>query len=80
MRSRGAGALLLGLGVGWGAGNVGPVVLELGAQFHTTLAAVGLLSGTVYFGAALDNGHAPLAFVALAAFVAAAGAVNLSAP
>ena len=31
-------------------------------------------------GAALDNGHAPLAFVALAAFVAAAGAVNLRAP
>jgi predicted MFS family arabinose efflux permease len=53
MRSRGASALLLGLGVGWGAGNVGPVVLQLGAQFHTTLAAVGLLSGTVYFAAVM---------------------------
>lgn len=53
VRSSGLAALLLGLGVGWGAGNVGPVVLDLGAHFHTTLAAVGLLSGTVYFAAVM---------------------------
>jgi predicted MFS family arabinose efflux permease len=52
-RSRGLSAVLLGLGVGWAAGNVGPVALQLGSQFHATLAAIGLLSGTAYFGAVM---------------------------
>lgn len=52
-RSGGLSAVLLGLGVGWAAGNVGPVALELGSQFHATLAAIGLLSGTAYFGAVM---------------------------
>jgi predicted MFS family arabinose efflux permease len=52
-RSEGLGAVLLGIGVGWGAGNVGPVVGPLSHDFHTSLAGVGLLSGTVYFAAVM---------------------------
>jgi hypothetical protein len=53
MRARGASAILLGLAVGWGAGNIGPVVGPLARGFHVSLAAVGLLSGTVYFAAVM---------------------------
>ena len=42
---------MLGLGVGWGAGNVGPVAISLTHSFDVSLAAVGLLSGTAYFAA-----------------------------
>ena len=52
-RARGLSVVLLGVGVGWGAGNVGPVVFTLTHRFHTTLTAVGLLSGTVYFAAVM---------------------------
>src|SRR5215472_4942822 len=45
--------ILLGVGVGWGAGNIGPVVGPLTEQFGVSLGAVGLLSGTVYFAAVL---------------------------
>src|SRR6516164_7449920 len=51
VRSRGLCAVLLGLGVGWGAGNVGPVAISLTRSFHVSLTAVGLLSGTAYFAA-----------------------------
>jgi len=48
---RGLCAVLLGLGVGWGAGNVGPVAISLTRSFQVSLTAVGLLSGTAYFAA-----------------------------
>src|SRR5215472_3825679 len=48
---RGLSAVLLGLGVGWGAGNVGPVAISLTHSFRVSLTAVGLLSGTAYFAA-----------------------------
>ena len=53
VRSRGLCAVLLGLGVGWGAGNVGPVATSLTRAFGVSFATVGLLSGTVYFAAAM---------------------------
>src|SRR5215831_9580464 len=53
VRSRGLCAVLLGLGVGWGAGNVGPVATPLTRTFGVSFTAVGLLSGTVYFAAAM---------------------------
>jgi predicted MFS family arabinose efflux permease len=53
MRARDLSAILLGIGVGWGAGNIGPVVEPLSRDFHVTLAGVGLLSGTVYFAAVM---------------------------
>jgi MFS family permease len=49
--ARGLCAVVLGLGVGWGAGNVGPVAISLTHSFDVSLAAVGLLSGTAYFAA-----------------------------
>src|SRR5215510_4840377 len=49
--SRGLCAVLLGLGVGWGAGNVGPVAIPLTHSFHVSLTAIGLLSGGAYFAA-----------------------------
>jgi len=51
VRDRGLCGILLGLGVGWGAGNVGPVATSLAHSFGVSLAAVGLLSGTAYFAA-----------------------------
>ncbi len=45
-------AVLLGLGSAWNGGNVGPVVATLSDDFDVSLAAVGLLSGTVFFAAA----------------------------
>jgi predicted MFS family arabinose efflux permease len=53
MRAKGLSAILLGIGVGWGAGNVGPVVEPLSHHFDVTFAGVGLLSGTVYFAAVM---------------------------
>jgi MFS transporter, DHA1 family, inner membrane transport protein len=52
-RATGLSAILLGIGVGWGAGNVGPVVGPLAHEFDVSLAGVGLLSGTVYFAAVM---------------------------
>jgi predicted MFS family arabinose efflux permease len=52
-RARGLSAILLGIAVGWGAGNIGPVVNQLAHSFHVSLAGVGLLSGTVYFAAVM---------------------------
>lgn len=49
--SRGLCPILLGLGVGWGAGNIGPVAITLTHSLGVSLAAVGLLSGTAYFAA-----------------------------
>src|SRR5215472_5650319 len=51
VRSGGLCVILLGLGVGWGAGNVGPVAVSLARSFGVSLAAVGLLSGAAYFAA-----------------------------
>lgn len=51
VRSGGLSAVLLGLGVGWGAGNVGPVATSVTHSFGVSLAVVGLLSGTAYFAA-----------------------------
>lgn len=53
VQSRGLCAALLGLGVGWGAGNVGPVATSLTHSFGVSFTAVGLLSGTAYFAAAM---------------------------
>jgi cyanate permease len=44
-------AFLIGLGGAWNGGNVGPVARTLSEEFGVSLAAVGLLSGTVFFGA-----------------------------
>ena len=52
-RIQGLSSVLLAVGVGWGAGNVGPVVTPLSRGFHVSLAEVGLLSGTVYFAAVM---------------------------
>lgn len=42
---------LLALSGAWNAGNVGPVASELAADFDVSLAMVGALSGTLFFGA-----------------------------
>jgi predicted MFS family arabinose efflux permease len=41
--------VLLGAGSSWSAGNVGPVVSDVSAEFGISLATVGLLSGTILF-------------------------------
>ncbi len=41
--------VLLGVSSAWNAGNVGPVASELSAEFDISLAAVGLLTGAVFF-------------------------------
>ena len=51
VHSGGLCVILLGFGVGWGAGNVGPVAVSLTHFFGVSLAAVGLLSGAAYFAA-----------------------------
>src|SRR5262245_38891618 len=53
VQSRGLCAVLLGLGIGWGAGNVGPVATSLTRSFGVSFTAVGLLSGTAYFAAVM---------------------------
>lgn len=47
----GIAVFLLGLGLAWSAGNVGPVVGELSREFGISLTSVGLLSGTLFFSA-----------------------------
>lgn len=42
---------LLALSGAWNAGNVGPVASELAADFDVSLAVIGFLSGTLFFGA-----------------------------
>lgn len=46
-----AAVALLALSGAWNAGNVGPVASELAADFDVSLAMVGALSGTLFFGA-----------------------------
>jgi hypothetical protein len=41
--------LLVGTGTAWNAGNVGPVVGDLAAEFGFSLTTIGLLSGTLVF-------------------------------
>lgn len=45
------GVLLVGVGGAWSAGNMGGVVNELAAEFELSLPTLGLLSGTIFFGA-----------------------------
>jgi hypothetical protein len=45
------GIFLLAAGTAWTGGNVGPAVTQLTHQFSVSLSSVGLLSGTVLFGA-----------------------------
>ncbi len=40
---------LFSAGSSWGAGNVGPIVPELSADFDLSLASVGLISGTIFY-------------------------------
>jgi predicted MFS family arabinose efflux permease len=40
---------LLGAGASWSAGNIGPVVADVSAEFDISLASVGVLSGTILF-------------------------------
>ncbi len=42
---------LIGLAGAWNGGNVGPVASQIGAEFDVSLAAVGLISGTMFLGA-----------------------------
>jgi MFS family permease len=50
-RRGGVAVFLLGLGLAWNAGNVGPVVGELRDEFSISLTAVGVLSGTLLYTA-----------------------------
>ena len=50
-RRGGIAVFLLGLGLAWSAGNVGPVVGDLRDEFAISLTTVGLLSGTLLFAA-----------------------------
>ena len=43
-----ATAFLIGLGAAWNAGNVGPFVTQISAEYDVTLGQVGLLSGSVF--------------------------------
>ena len=46
-----AAVALVGLSGAWNGGNVGPAASQIGAEFDVSLAAVGLLSGTIFMGA-----------------------------
>jgi len=46
-----AAVALVGLSGAWNGGNVGPVASQIGGEFDVSLAAVGLLSGTIFMGA-----------------------------
>jgi len=48
-----AAVAMVGLSGAWNGGNVGPVASQIGAEFDVSLAAVGLLSGTIFMGAVL---------------------------
>lgn len=67
---------LLGAGTAWNAGNVGPAVGQLTREFAVSLSSVGLLSGTVLFGALVA---ASLATPKLTDAVGAASGTKLSA-
>ena len=43
--------VLFAAGLSWTAGNVGPVVTDIEREFDVTLSQIGVLTGTVYFGA-----------------------------
>lgn len=45
-----AAVALVGLSGAWNGGNVGPVASQISAEFDVSLAAVGLLSGTIFLG------------------------------
>lgn len=42
---------LIALSGAWNAGNVGPVTSELASEFDVSLALIGALAGTFFFGA-----------------------------
>jgi len=46
-----AAVALVGLSGAWNGGNVGPVASQISDEFDISLAAVGLLSGTIFMGA-----------------------------
>lgn len=46
-----AAVALVGLSGAWNGGNVGPVASQIGDEFDVSLAAVGLLSGTIFMAA-----------------------------
>jgi MFS family permease len=71
-----AGIFLLATGTAWNGGNVGPAVGELTREFSVSLAAVGLASGTVLFGALV---LASLATPALSGRIGAARGARLAA-
>jgi predicted MFS family arabinose efflux permease len=48
-----AAVALVGLSGAWNGGNVGPVASQIGGEFDVSLAAVGLVSGSVFIGASL---------------------------
>ena len=89
MRARSAlGIFLLGAGTAWNGGNVGPAVTELAGAFSVSLSTVGLLSGTVLFGAlvaaslatpTLSDRIGPSQGARLAASLAGAGNVLIAA-
>jgi DHA1 family inner membrane transport protein len=89
VRARSAlGIFLLGAGTAWNGGNVGPAVTELAGAFSVSLSTVGLLSGTVLFGAlvaaslatpTLSDRIGPSQGVRLAASLAGAGNVLIAA-
>ena len=54
-RGEGLAVFLVALGSAWSVGNVGAVVGDLSSDFDISLAAVGLLSGTLLFGFSLPG-------------------------
>jgi MFS family permease len=46
-----AAVALMALSGAWNAGNVGPVASELASEFDVSLALIGALAGTLFFGA-----------------------------
>lgn len=69
-----AAAFLVGLGAAWNGGNVGPIVAPLSADLDVSVAAVGLLSGTVFFAAIVV---AALLATSVAARIGVASAMRL---
>jgi MFS transporter, DHA1 family, inner membrane transport protein len=67
---------LLAAGTAWNGGNIGPAVAQLTSEFSVSLSSVGLLSGTVLFGALVA---ASLATPKLADALGAATGAKLSA-
>jgi DHA1 family inner membrane transport protein len=52
-----ATVFLIGLGATWNAGNVGPFVTQIAAEFDVTLGQVGLMSGSVFCVGAAAAGY-----------------------